>query len=74
MVRLHVGLAAAMLTTAAARLAAAPALTRQEAVAIATNAYVYGYSFVTTDVTRIQMAKDARPTPLRVPLRGPWQV
>lgn len=40
----------------------------QEAVAIATDAYVYGYSLVTTDVTRIQMSNVAAPTP---ELQGP---
>jgi hypothetical protein len=35
--------------------AAAP-LTSDEAVAIATEAYIYGYSLITTEVTRIQMS------------------
>jgi len=32
----------------------------EEAVAIATDAYVYGYSLVTTDVTRVQMSNVAQ--------------
>ena len=40
----------------------------QEAVAIATDAYVYGYSLVTTDVTRIQMSNIPAVEELRAPL------
>lgn len=50
-------LVAAMLAMAVAPMAASAAagasVTPEEAVAIATDAYVYGYSLVTTDVTRI---------------------
>jgi hypothetical protein len=62
-----------MLTTAAAPLAAAPALRRQEAVAIETDAYVDRDLFVTTDVKRIQMSRVVKPTPLQATQRGPWQ-
>jgi len=37
----------------------ADAIEVEEAVAIATDAYVYGYSLVTTDVTRVQMSNVA---------------
>src|SRR5262249_51531418 len=40
----------------------------QEAVEIATDAYVYGYSLVTTDVTRIQMSNVPAVEELRAPL------
>jgi hypothetical protein len=43
-------------------------LTPQEAVAIATDAYIYGYSLVTTDVTRLQMSNVAKATELKAPL------
>jgi len=43
-------------------------ITPKEALEIATDAYVYGYSLVTTDVTRIQMSNVAAPTP---ELQGP---
>ena len=49
------GLAAVLPSTPVA----AQALSVQDAVAIATDAYVYGYSLVTTDVTRIQMSNVA---------------
>src|SRR5262249_38315519 len=43
--------------------------TAKEAVEIATDAYVYGYSLVTTDVTRIQMSNVPAPTQrLQAPL------
>lgn len=65
-------LVAAMLAMAAAPMAASAAagasVTLEEAVAIATDAYVYGYSLVTTDVTRIQMSNVAKPTELQAPL------
>ncbi|MCS5699514.1 DUF1254 domain-containing protein [Cyanobium sp. FGCU-52] len=49
--------------------AAPPApLTPQEAVAIATDAYIYGYSLVTTDVTRLQMSNVAKASELKAPL------
>src|SRR5215475_5479744 len=40
----------------------------QEAVELATDAYVYGYSLVTTDVTRIQMSNVPAVEALRAPL------
>lgn len=65
-------LVAAMLAMAVAPMAASAAagasVTLEEAVAIATDAYVYGYSLVTTDVTRIQMSNVAKPTELQAPL------
>jgi hypothetical protein len=57
-------------------LAAAPAFAQpvpdaakvKEAVEIATDAYVYGYSLVTTDVTRLQMSNVAKAATLGAPL------
>jgi len=40
----------------------------KEAVEIATDAYVYGYSLVTTDVTRIQMSNVPAAEELKAPL------
>ncbi len=40
----------------------------KEAVDIATDAYVYGYSLITTDVTRIQMSNVAKQGVLNAPL------
>ncbi len=54
--------------------AAAPALAQngdpkvKEAVEIATDAYVYGYSLVTTDVTRLQMSNVDKAEGLHAPL------
>jgi hypothetical protein len=39
-----------------------------EAAAIATEAYVYGYSLITTDVTRVQMSNVNAPETLRGPM------
>ncbi len=61
-------LASTILTLAAAPTVASAELAPQEAVAIATDAYVYGYSLVTTDVTRIQMSNVAEATELQAPL------
>ena len=47
--------AAGMILGATGPAQAAGNLSVQEATSIATDAYVYGYSLVTTDVTRIQM-------------------
>jgi len=44
------------------------ALTPDEAKAIATDAYVYGYSLMTTDVTRVQMSNVANPGALTAPI------
>lgn len=43
------------------------ALTPQEAAEIATDAYIYGYSLITTEVTRVQMSN----VPERAGFRGP---
>jgi hypothetical protein len=62
-------MASSMLVLAAAAGArAASAVSPEEAVAIATDAYVYGYSLVTTDVTRLQMSNVAKATELQAPL------
>ena len=47
--------------------ALAQSVSVQEAVDIATDAYVYGYSLVTTDVTRIQMSNVATVEGMRAP-------
>jgi hypothetical protein len=44
------------------------ALSTSEAVQIATDAYVYGYSLITTDVTRVQMSNVASVEELRGPM------
>ena len=46
----------------------AAAMSQQEAVAIATDAYFYGHSLVTTDVMRLQMSNVAKMTELQAPL------
>src|SRR5262245_61978032 len=51
-----------------AAIAQAEAAKGQEAVEIATDAYVYGYSLLTTDVTRIQMSNVSAVETLRAPL------
>jgi len=43
-------------------------VSQQQAVEIATDAYVYGYSLATTDVTRIQMSNIPAVEELRAPL------
>ncbi|MFO1406539.1 MAG: DUF1254 domain-containing protein [Steroidobacteraceae bacterium] len=55
-------------TTAVPALAATAPLSTKEAVEIATDAYVYGYSLVTTDVTRIQMSNVAKAGMLQAPM------
>lgn len=47
---------------------AADQLSPAEAEQIALDAYVYGYSLMTTDVTRIQMSNIPKAEPLRAPL------
>ena len=59
--------AAATLVGAAGPAQAAAGLSVQEATSIATDAYVYGYSLVTTDVTRIQMSNVATAGMLKAP-------
>lgn len=46
----------------------APDLTTEEAVAIATEAYVYGYTLITTEVTRVQMSNVAKVEGLKAPM------
>lgn len=58
---------AALAAAGSAAPAAAPDTKVAEAVEIATDAYVYGYSLVTTDVTRIQMSITAAVEALRAP-------
>lgn len=60
--------ASTILALAAAPIAVSAQVAPKEAVAIATEAYVYGYSLVTTDVTRIQMSNVATVEELRAPL------
>ena len=60
--------AAGLMVGAADPAQAAAGLSVQEATSIATDAYVYGYSLLTTDVTRIQMSNVAKPGPLNAPL------
>jgi hypothetical protein len=43
------------------------ALTPQEAQEIAVDAYIYGYSLITTDVTRVQMSNVAKVEEMRAP-------
>lgn len=43
-------------------------LTTQEAVDIATDAYIYGYSLITTDVTRVQMSNVPKLEGLHAPM------
>ncbi|MBK8211500.1 MAG: DUF1254 domain-containing protein [Rhodospirillales bacterium] len=58
----------AILAFAATPLPVSAQLAPNEAIAIATEAYVYGYSLVTTDVTRLQMSNVATVEALRAPL------
>jgi hypothetical protein len=44
------------------------AVSPQEAIGIATDAYVYGYSLITTEVTRVQMSNVPKPEGLRGPM------
>jgi hypothetical protein len=60
--------AAAIAAMAAGPAAAQGTANVAEAVEIATDAYVYGYSLVTTDVTRIQMSNIPAAETLRAPL------
>ena len=68
--RLHrVGFAALALTfgLGAVTAQAAEKLTPKEAKAIAIDAYIYGYSLVTTDVTRVQMSNVSKVEETRAP-------
>ena len=69
------GASAAAAEAAAAKAKAdsdAQAAKVKEAVQIATDAYVYGYSLLTTDVTRIQMSGPRRACS-RSRVRGTWE-
>lgn len=46
----------------------APTLSTEEAVQIATDAYVYGYSLITTEVTRVQMSNVPQVEGLKAPM------
>jgi hypothetical protein len=59
---------AALALAPVAAIAQGDASNVKEAVEIATDAYVYGYSLVTTDVTRIQMSNIPAMEALRAPL------
>lgn len=61
------GLAVALCSVTMAA-GAAGAVSKEEAVEIATDAYVYGYSLITTEVTRVQMSNVAAPEELRGPM------
>lgn len=65
-----VSLAAAMapVSAVAPALALETGLTAAEARQIAIDAYIYGYSLVTTDITRLQMSNVAKPGELSAPL------
>jgi hypothetical protein len=64
----HTAVCAALALAPLAANAQADAAKVKEAVDIATDAYVYGYSLVTTDVTRVQMSNVDKATPS---LQGP---
>jgi hypothetical protein len=70
MIRRHLAptAAAALAVAALGGPAAAQDAKVKEAVDIATDAYVYGYSLVTTDVTRIQMSNIPAVEELRAPM------
>ena len=57
-------LAAGMMASAGA----AQAVTPDEAKKIALDAYVYGYSLVTTEVTRVQMTNVEKPEGMHAPM------
>jgi hypothetical protein len=59
---------AATVGTAGTRPAVAQALTPAEAQQIAEDAYVYGYSLITTEVTRVQMSNVPAVTELKAPM------
>jgi hypothetical protein len=56
------------LAIGAGRVSAAEKLTPDEAKAIATDAYIYGYSLVTMDMTRLVMTNVAKPQATRAPM------
>jgi hypothetical protein len=55
------------LALAGGRTASAAALSPEEAQAIAVDAYIYGYSLVTTEVTRVQMSNVPAVETMRAP-------
>jgi hypothetical protein len=57
-----------MLTRGVDGAGAQDAVSPQEAIEIATDAYVYGYSLITTEVTRVQMSNVPKPEGLRGPM------
>jgi len=65
--KLKSALTGALLTLAAAPFAANAQVSTEEAQQIAQDAYVYGYSLVTTDVTRIQMSNVPSVEALKAP-------
>src|SRR5262245_8976811 len=46
----------------------------KEAVEIATDAYIYGYSLITTEVTRVQMSNVPKVEAVRAPMNEFWNV
>jgi hypothetical protein len=46
----------------------ASSISKEEALAIATDAYIYGYSLITTEVTRVQMTNVDKVEELRAPM------
>ncbi|HEU4437915.1 MAG TPA: DUF1254 domain-containing protein, partial [Methylomirabilota bacterium] len=63
-------LATILAFSVAASGAMAQAVSPQEAVEIATDAYVYGYSLITTEVTRVQMSNIPKVETLRAPMNA----
>jgi len=65
-----VSLAAAVVpaSTLAPAFAGATGISADEARQIAMDAYIYGYSLVTTDITRLQMSNVAKAGPMSAPL------
>ena len=61
-------LALTLLPAGAASTTAAPAVTPAEARAIAKEAYIYGYSMMTTEVTRVQMSNIPKPKGMSAPM------
>jgi hypothetical protein len=54
--------------SALAQLSETPPVAVSETEQIAIDAYVYGYSLITTEVTRVQMTNVAKPETLRAPM------
>src|SRR5580658_8091988 len=62
------GLGFVMSSVFAAKPVAAAELSADEALSIATDAYVYGYSLITTEVTRVQMSNVPKTEGLHAPM------